>query len=76
MSNTKQPKRQVLAIVMLEPSTKSWIDDLVSETIKGGLVEDFNFKNKKEAKAALSYLKQKIRDIDINDFNYQESDYE
>lgn len=76
MSNTKQPKRQVHAIVNLDQAIKDQIDSLYRDTIYPALCEDFIFSKKKDAEAALSYLKQKIRNINVNDFCIGDQDDE
>jgi len=43
------------------------IDGLVDETILGGMSEDIEYKNEKEAKAALEYLKKRINSLKVED---------
>jgi len=51
---------------------KGQIDDLVSETIRGALFEDFNYSSQKEADDACNYLKEQV--AKLKPFEFEEED--
>lgn len=53
---------------------RAQVSGLVHETVRCAMVEDFSFRNEKEAKEALEELKRQVNTITVDDIYFEDED--